>query len=44
MLEVAQGLLERRIEAVLVTVQKPSRYIGGEANQVQKPTATRLVE
>jgi radical SAM superfamily enzyme YgiQ (UPF0313 family) len=36
-------LLEQKIEAVLETVQKPSRYIGGEANQVTKPTATRLV-
>jgi radical SAM family uncharacterized protein len=36
-------LLEQKIEAVLETVQKPSRYIGGEANQVRKPQATRLV-
>src|SRR5262245_74388 len=36
-------LLEQKIEAVLETVQKPSRYIGGEANQVRKPAATRLV-
>src|SRR6476661_279525 len=36
-------LLDQKIEAVLETVQKPSRYIGGEANQVRKPTATRLV-
>src|SRR6476659_859449 len=36
-------LLDQKIEAVLETVQKPSRYIGGEANQVSKPTATRLV-
>ena len=36
-------VLDQRIEAVLETVQKPSRYIGGEANQVRKPTATRLV-
>ena len=27
-------VLDQRIEAVLETVQKPSRYIGGEANQV----------
>lgn len=39
----ATDSLEGRIEAVLETVQKPSRYIGGEANQVRKPTATRLV-
>jgi radical SAM superfamily enzyme YgiQ (UPF0313 family) len=38
-----RALLEDRIEAVLETVQKPSRYIGGEANQVQKPQATALV-
>ncbi|HEV8155832.1 MAG TPA: hypothetical protein VGP67_09875, partial [Gaiellales bacterium] len=36
-------LLDQKIEAVLETVQKPSRYIGGEANQVRKPQATRLV-
>src|SRR6059058_2892881 len=36
-------LLDEKIEAVLETVQKPSRYIGGEANQVRKPQATRLV-
>jgi radical SAM superfamily enzyme YgiQ (UPF0313 family) len=42
-LAMGTGLLERRIEAVLGTVQKPSRYIGGEANQVRKPEATRLV-
>jgi radical SAM superfamily enzyme YgiQ (UPF0313 family) len=39
----AKALLEDRIEAVLQTVQKPSRYIGGEANQVRKPEATSLV-
>ena len=38
-----RALLEDRIEAVLETVQKPSRYIGGEANQVRKPQATALV-
>src|SRR4029078_445870 len=43
MLQLTQQLLDRRIEAVLETVQKPSRYIGGEANQVLKPTATSLV-
>src|SRR3954467_12249143 len=37
------SLLDQKIEAVLETVQKPSRYIGGEANEVKKPTATRLV-
>src|SRR4051812_23276821 len=37
------SLLEDKIEAVLETVQKPSRYIGGEANQVRKPQATSLV-
>ena len=37
MLQMTQQLLDRRIEAVLETVQKPSRYIGGEANQVLKP-------
>src|SRR3954449_8715657 len=36
-------LLDQKIEAVLETVQKPSRYIGGEANQVRKPHATRLI-
>src|SRR5262249_19657471 len=36
-------LLQQKIEAALETVQKPSRYIGGEANQVRKPNATRLV-
>src|SRR6476659_4819565 len=36
-------LLEQKIEAVLETVQKPSRYIGGEANQVRKPQATTVV-
>src|SRR5256885_1458649 len=36
-------LLEHKIEAALETVQKPSRYIGGEANQVRKRDATRLV-
>ena len=38
-----QAALERRIESVLETVQKPSRYIGGEVNQVQKPQATTVV-
>jgi radical SAM family uncharacterized protein len=37
------SLLEQKIEAVLETVQKPSRYIGGEANEVKKPAATRLI-
>jgi len=37
------SLLEQRIENVLETVQKPSRYIGGEANQVKKRQATSLV-
>jgi radical SAM superfamily enzyme YgiQ (UPF0313 family) len=37
------GLMERRIEAVLETVRRPSRYIGGEVNQVRKPDATALV-
>jgi radical SAM superfamily enzyme YgiQ (UPF0313 family) len=36
-------VLERRIEAVLETVRKPSRYIGGEANQVRKPEATSVI-
>ena len=36
-------LMDQRIESVLETVQKPSRYIGGEANQVRKPQATTLV-
>jgi radical SAM family uncharacterized protein len=35
--------LERAIEAILPGVQKPSRYIGGEPNQVVKPTATTRV-
>ena len=38
-----QAALERKIESVLETVQKPSRYIGGEVNQVQKPQATTVV-
>ena len=37
------AVMERRIEAVLETVRRPSRYIGGEANQVQKPQATTVV-
>ncbi len=37
------GLLDEKIEAVLETVQKPSRYIGGEANQVRKPSSAALV-
>jgi radical SAM family uncharacterized protein len=36
-------LMERRIEAVLESVRRPSRYIGGEVNQVCKPQATSLV-
>ena len=36
-------LLEDRIELLLPGVQKPSRYIGGEPNQVSKPTATTRV-
>ena len=36
--------MERRIEAVLETVRRPSRYIGGEVNQVRKPDATALVD
>ena len=42
-LTMSQGLIERRIESLLATVQKPSRYIGGEVNQVRKPQATALV-
>ena len=38
-----QAALERRIESVLETVQKPSRYIGGEVNQVKKSQATTVV-
>jgi radical SAM family uncharacterized protein len=37
------AVMERRIEAVLETVRRPSRYIGGEANQVRKPQATTVV-
>ena len=37
------AVMERRIEAVLETVRRPSRYIGGEINQVRKPEATALV-
>jgi radical SAM superfamily enzyme YgiQ (UPF0313 family) len=39
----AAALLEQRIESVLSKVQKPSRYIGGEVNEVRKPQATALV-
>src|ERR1700747_3360131 len=39
----AASLMDQRIESLLETVQKPSRYIGGEANQVRKPQATSLV-
>ena len=34
-----QPLVER-IEAILAEVQKPSRYIGGEVNEIRKPDAT----
>jgi len=34
------AVLEAQIEAILAEVQKPSRYIGGEVNEVVKPTAT----
>ncbi len=33
-------LLEAKIESVLAEVQRPSRYIGGEVNEVRKPDAT----
>src|SRR5690348_12336454 len=39
----AGSLMDERIESLLETVQKPSRYIGGEANQIRKPQATTLV-
>ena len=39
----AGSLMDQRIESLLETVQKPSRYIGGEANQIRKPQATTLV-
>jgi radical SAM family uncharacterized protein len=32
--------LEAKIESVLAEVQKPSRYIGGEVNEVRKPDAS----
>ena len=32
--------LDARIEAVLAHVQRPSRYIGGETNEIVKPSAT----
>ena len=35
--------MERRIESILETVRRPSRYIGGEPNQVHKPSATTVV-
>ena len=35
--------MERRIESVLETVRRPSRYIGGEPNQVRKPQATTVI-
>ncbi len=35
--------MDARIESVLESVRRPSRYIGGEANQVRKPEATTLV-
>src|SRR3954447_4792728 len=34
------GVLDAKIESILAEVQKPSRYIGGEVNEVVKPTAT----
>jgi len=33
------AVLEAQIESILAEVQKPSRYIGGEVNEVVKPTA-----
>src|SRR6478735_5215700 len=33
------GVLDAKIESILAEVQKPSRYIGGEVNEVVKPTA-----
>jgi radical SAM superfamily enzyme YgiQ (UPF0313 family) len=39
----AGSLMDQRIESLLETVQKPSRYIGGEANQIRKPQATTVV-
>src|SRR5690349_17204773 len=34
------AVLDAQIEAILTEVQKPSRYIGSEVNEVVKPTAT----
>jgi radical SAM superfamily enzyme YgiQ (UPF0313 family) len=34
------GVLDARIESILAEVQKPSRYIGGEVNEIVKPSAT----
>jgi radical SAM superfamily enzyme YgiQ (UPF0313 family) len=36
---VEQSSLDRRIEGLLGVVEKPSRYIGGETNEVVKPEA-----
>jgi radical SAM superfamily enzyme YgiQ (UPF0313 family) len=39
----ASPKLEARIESVLGEVQKPSRYIGGEVNEIVKGTATARI-
>jgi radical SAM superfamily enzyme YgiQ (UPF0313 family) len=39
----ADVTLDARIEDVLGSVQKPSRYIGGEVNEVVKPVATARI-
>lgn len=37
MVLIAQESLQRRVERILPTVNKPGRYVGGELNQVVKP-------
>ena len=38
-----ESVMDRKIESVLESVRRPSRYIGGEANEVLKRDATALV-
>ena len=37
------SVMDQKIESVLESVRRPSRYIGGEANEVRKRDATALV-
>jgi radical SAM superfamily enzyme YgiQ (UPF0313 family) len=41
--QMADVTFEARIEEILASVQKPSRYIGGEVNEVRKPHATARI-